>query len=142
MNLRNGYLLDTNVISEARKARPNERVLSLLDIVGNEELCLSVLTIAKLRRGVAIKEGSDPAVASNIADWVDETELAFADRILPIDLAVARLWGILSVDRGRPVVDTMIAATALVHGLTLVTRNTAHVQGLGLTILNPWDESG
>ena len=76
-----------------------------------------------------------------ISIWVNNLDRTFAERILPVDISVARLGGVLSADRGRPIVDTMIAATALIHDLTLVTRNTTHVQGLSLTILNPWDEA-
>jgi predicted nucleic acid-binding protein len=136
-----GYLLDTNVVSETRRARPNERVMSFIDSVEDEGLYLSVLTVAELRRRVEIMRRSNPDGALRLRAWVDDTESDYAERILPVDLTVARLWDVLSADRGRLIVDTMIAATALVHDLTLVTRNTAHVQGLGLSLVNPWDES-
>lgn len=88
-----------------------------------------------------MKRRNDPVAAMRIEVWVDSLESTYVERILPLDLPVARLWGVLSADRTRPIVDTMIAATALVHDLTLVTRNTAHVQGLSLALLNPWNQS-
>ncbi len=134
-------LLDTNVISETRRIRPNERVLAFIDGVDDETLFISALTIGELQKGVELKRRNDPVAAMQIADWVEEMQQSYAERILPVGIDVAWLWGALSADRGRPIIDTLIAATDMVHDLTLVTRNTAHVDGLRLTVLNPWEES-
>jgi toxin FitB len=132
------YLLDTNVLSETRRARPDAGVLRFLDQVDASALYVSVLTLGELRKGVAAKRLSDPATAERLESWVEGLEQNFSDRILGIDLRVARIWGELSAARPRPVIDTLLAATAIRHSLTLVTRNTSDVEGTSATILNPW----
>jgi hypothetical protein len=79
-------------------------------------------------------------MAKRLADWVDGLEYSFADRILSVDAATARLWGDWSSQRPRPVVDTLLAATAVLHGLTLVTRNIRDVRGIAVKLLDPWKE--
>jgi toxin FitB len=132
------YLLDTNVLSETRKKLADERVMRFLSSAEPSVLFLSVLTLGELRKGVALKGRSDPSAARALGSWVDGLEFSFADRILGMDAATARLWGELSAQRPRPVVDTLLAATAVVHGLTLVTRNTVDVLDTGVTLLDPW----
>lgn len=132
------YLLDTNILSETRRKQPDERVTSLLSSIDDSALYISVLSLGELRKGIAIKKRSDPVSARQLTTWVDGLELGFADHILAIDAAIARLWGEISADRPRPVIDTLLAATAIVHNLTLVTRNTADVQGIKVSLLNPW----
>lgn len=138
MTFGGGYLLDTNVLSETRKTRMDEGVVAFLS--GSEEasLFVSVLTLGELRRGVEVKRRSDPAAAESLKKWVDGIETTFAERILPIDLAAARIWGEQSAGRTLPVVDTLIAATAISNGLTLVTRNTRDVEGTSVPLINPW----
>lgn len=132
------YLLDTNVLSETRRKQADERVIRFLSSAEQSVLFLSVLTLGELRKGVALKGRSDPSAARALGGWVDGLEFSFADRILGVDAATARLWGELSAQRPRPVVDTLLAATAVVHGLTLVTRNTADVLDTGVSLLDPW----
>jgi predicted nucleic acid-binding protein len=132
------YLLDTNIVSETRKTRPNKGVTALLAAADASSLFLSVLTVGELRKGVAAKLRSDPVGADRISTWIDELETIFSDRILPIDMAIARRWGELSVDSSRPVIDTLIAATAIDHDLVLVTRNTDDMRGIGMSIVDPW----
>src|SRR6266516_3127398 len=108
-----GYLLDTNVISETRKIRAAPGVTAFLDAANPAGLFLSVLTLGELRKGVAARHRSDPAAADRLGAWVDGIETMFADRVLPVDAAVARLWGELSAGRSLPVIDTLIAATAI-----------------------------
>jgi hypothetical protein len=134
------YLLDTNVVSETRKKKADTAVMVFLEAVDSSSLYLSVLTIGELRRGIAAKRHDDPAAAKSLAAWVQGLEVGFADRILGIDAATARQWGDWSAQRSRPVIDTLLAATAVVNGLTFVTRNTRDVQDLPLTVLNPWGE--
>ena len=134
-----GYLLDTNIISETRKKRPFEGVVDFLAAADDEALFLSVLTLGELRKGVQAKRRIEPVIADELAAWVDGIEQLFADRILPIDVAAARLWGELSAARSVPVVDTLIAATALTRGLTLVTRNVRDFQAAGASLIDPWD---
>lgn len=126
------------VLSETRKRRASERVLSFLAGVDPSSLFISVLAVGELRKGVEMKRRTDPEAAARIADWLDGIELTFADRIFPVDTGAARRWGELSADRSRPVIDTLMAATAIVHDCTLVTRNTADVEGLGVPLLDPW----
>lgn len=142
MSARLQYLLDTNVLSETRRKQADERVIRFISSAEPSVLFLSVLTLGELRKGVALKGRSDPLAAKALGSWVDGLEYSFADRILGIDAATAKLWGELSAQRPRPVprpvVDTLLAATAVVHGLTLVTRNTADVLDTGATLLDPW----
>ncbi|HTV04188.1 MAG TPA: type II toxin-antitoxin system VapC family toxin [Acidobacteriaceae bacterium] len=132
------YLLDTNILSETRRKQPDPRVTSFLASTDDSALYISALSLGELRKGIAIKERTDPASAHQLTTWADGLELGFADHILAIDAAIARLWGELSADRPRPVIDTLLAATAIAHNLTLVTRNTTDLRGIKVPILNPW----
>ena len=133
-----GYLLDTNVVSETRKSRPDSGVIAFLSAADAAGLFLSVLTLGELRRGVAVRRRIDSAAADQLGAWVDGIETIFADRVLPVDPATARRWGELSAGRSLPVIDTLIAATAIVHGLTLVTRNIRDVESTGVPVVDPW----
>ena len=133
-----GYLLDTNVISETRRSRADSGVIAFLSAADAAGLFLSVLTLGELRKGVAAKRRSDPVAADQLGAWVDGIEMNFADRVLPVDTATARHWGERSAEQSLPVIDTLIAATAISHGLTLVTRNTRDVETTGAPLLNPW----
>ena len=133
-----GYLLDTNVVSETRKSRPDSGVMAFLDAADSAGLFLSVLTLGELRKGVEAKRKTDPLAADRLGPWVDTIETQFADRLLCIDAATARLWGELSAGRSLPVIDTLIAATAIRHGVTLVTRNTADFESTGTPLVDPW----
>jgi toxin FitB len=132
------YLLDTNILSETRKKQANERVMAFLSAAEPSALFISVLSLGELRKGVALKTRSDADAARRLGAWVDGLEFSFGERILGVDTAIARQWGELSAERTRPVVDTLLAATALVHKLTLVTRNTSDVHDLGVKLLDPW----
>jgi predicted nucleic acid-binding protein len=134
-----GYLLDTNVVSETRKIRADPRVTGFLDATSGDRLYLSVLTLGELRKGVALRRRRDATIADRLGAWVDEIESTFADRVIPVDAAAAQIWGELSAGRSLPVVDTLIAATAMARDLILVTRNTSDVAMTGVRVLNPWD---
>jgi len=101
-------------------------------------LFLSVLTLGELRRGVEAIRRTDPAAADQLGAWVDGIETTFTDRLLEVDAPVASLWGELSAARSLPVIDTLIAATAIQHGLTLVTHNTRDIADTGVATLDPW----
>ena len=135
-----GYLLDTNVISETRKTRMDSNVLAFLSQTDPDRLYISVLSLGELRKGVEIKQKTDPDAATVLTDWVDGLERMFTDRIIPIDGTIANLWGKLSADRSRPVIDTLIAATAMTHNLVLVSRNLKDLQGIPVPVLDPWTE--
>jgi predicted nucleic acid-binding protein len=137
------FLLDTCVISELVKPRPDERVVRWVDAVDERKLFLSVLTVGELEKGIA-KLPESPRKAS-LRDWL-ENDLAerFAERILPVDAAVAVAWGRIQGAAERaglklPVIDSLLAATAEVHGLTLATRNVADFERCGAAVFNPWD---
>jgi toxin FitB len=135
---RTRYLLDTNILSETRKKRAEERVLSFLSNSAPSALYLSCLSIGELKKGVALKMRADPSAAKAIAAWLEGLEVNFADRILSVDLASTKLWGEWSAQRPRPVVDTLLAATAVIHDLVFVTRNEDDVQDLPVRVFNPW----
>ena len=138
MNGRTEYLLDTNVLSETRKKKADSGLLSFLEDAETSALYISVLTLGELRKGVALKGRTDSSAAKNLGAWVDGLEYSFAERILGIDAATARLWGEWSAERPRPVVDTLLAATAVSRGMTLVTRNVSDLRGIKMKLLNPW----
>jgi len=134
------FLLDTNVLSETRKKRADARVISFLESAEASSLFISVLTLGELRKGIVAKKlkDPDPDAGKRLAAWVEGLEVSFDDRILGIDAATARLWGEWSGQRPRPVVDTLLAATAVLHDLTLVTRNLRDVRGIPVKLHNPW----
>ncbi len=138
MNGRTEYLLDTNVLCETRKKKADSGLMSFLETAETSTLYISVLTLGELRKGVAVKGRTDSGTAKNLGAWVDGLEYSFAERILGIDAATARLWGEWSADRPRPVVDTLMAASAVSRGMTLVTRNISDLRGIKVKLLNPW----
>jgi hypothetical protein len=117
-------------------------LISFLQSAEASSLFISVLTIGELRKGIIAKKlrDPDPNAGNRLAAWVEGLEVSFADRILGIDAATARLWGDWSGQRPRPVVDTLLAATAVLHDLTFVTRNLRDVRGIPVKLLNPWTE--
>jgi predicted nucleic acid-binding protein len=133
------FILDTDVISEFSKRRPNETVVKFVESSSSDKLWLSVLSLGEIRRGIEVGRRRNPDAAASIARWLARTEDQFADRVLPITAEIAHRWGEITSDRARPVVDTLIAATALVHGLTVVTRNVRDFQTLGIPVINPWN---
>lgn len=96
------------------------------------------MTLGELRRGAELKFRNDAAGGQALARWVASVEASFGDRIVPVDREVADVWGRLMAQRSRPVVDTLIAATAIVRGMTLVTRNVRDVQDTGVRLVDPW----
>jgi toxin FitB len=133
-----GYLLDTNVISETRRAKAAPSVTAFIASASANELFVSALTVGELWKGVALKRRTDKPAGDQLAGWVQGIETLFANQVLPVDAAVARIWGELCAAKSLPVIDAAIAATALAHGLTLVTRNTKDFALTGVPILNPW----
>ena len=134
------FLLDTNVISEVRKGtRCDPNVATWYAGVYESELFLSTITVGEVRRGVELaRRRNDLAQANSLESWLSSLVHHFSSRIFPIDLTVAETWGHLSATRTVPVADGLIAATARVHGHTLVTRNIGDFQGLGLVLLDPF----
>ena len=120
------------------KARRNQDVVRFIQGLSPADAFLSVLTLGELRKGVAFRARRDPFTAHATSVWIDTLEESFKERILPVDQPVARIWGELSADRSRPVVDTLLAATAIHHRLTLVTRNVRDMQGTTVSLLSPW----
>lgn len=133
------YLVDTNVLSELRSRKPDTNVREWMQARPRQSLYLSVLSLGEIRKG--IEAVADPAFRQTLSDWL-EVELPnyFLGRLLGIDASVADRWGRLQARAGRtlPVIDGLLAATALQHDLTLVTRNVKDFAGLGLQLVDPW----
>lgn len=133
------YLLDTNVISELRKGeRADAKVTAWFAGVAEEEIFLSVLTIGEIRRGIESVRRRDPDSAAALDRWLNLLSEAHGDRVVPIDRAITAEWGRMNVPNPLPVVDGLLAATARVLGLTLVSRNTADVKATGVALLDPF----
>ena len=133
------YLLDTNVVSELRKRnRCDAGVAEWFRDVAADDLFLSVLTIGELRHGVDSLARRDRGRAARLNQWLHDVIDGFGERILLIDRPVAEEWGRLNVPTTLPAVDGLLAATAKIHHLTLVTRNTKHVERTGVQLLNPF----
>jgi predicted nucleic acid-binding protein len=136
------FLLDTNVVSEVPKSRADADVLAWMASVTAADLYLSVLVVGEIRRGVEGLRRRDPAQAAVYDVWLTGLRRDYADRILPVTAEIAEEWGRLNVPDPIPTIDGLLAATAKVHGLTLVTRNTADVARTGVPLLNPFDIDG
>lgn len=132
------FLLDTNVISEVRKREPNPQVSTWLAQLRTEQISLSVLTIGELRRGISVLARKAPARARVLDDWVSQLEQTYQDRILPVTTEIATRWGEINSARTFPAVDSLLAATAIEHGLTVATRNEKDFADTGVTVFNPF----
>ena len=134
------YLVDTNVLSELRRRQPDAAVVAWMQQRPRQSLYLSVLTLGEIRKG--IEQLQDTRRRQSLIDWL-EVELPhyFAGRLLSVDALTADRWGHLMAAAGRPLaaIDGLLAATALQHQLTLVTRNTRDFAGLGVALINPWE---
>lgn len=139
------YLLDTHVVSELRKVRSGRadpQVARWADSVDAAQLYLSVVTVQELEIGVRLLERRDAAQGHILRRWLDEQVLpAFAERTVPVDTAVALRSAALHLPDPRPVRDSLIAATAAVHGMVVVTRNERDFGGTGVRVVNPWVEA-
>lgn len=131
------YLLDTNIISGARRGTP--QAVSWLRSVNPLSVHLSVLTLGEIMRGIALKQRTDPKSADHLKEWLRRIRHDHADRILPLTDTIAVEWGRIAAIRPRGDIDGLIAATAIVHDLILVTRNVREFEDTGATLVNPWD---
>jgi len=140
-----GFLLDTNIISELVKPKPEANVTEWVENTDESLLYLSVLTLGEIRRGIAALPQSRRRAI--LEAWLDKDRRArFEDRILVIDQEVADRWGLLTAAARNsgivlPVIDGLLAATALEHNLTLVTRDTGQIPSMGVAVFNPWEKN-
>jgi predicted nucleic acid-binding protein len=130
------YLLDTNVLLEARRRSPE--AVAWLRAVNPASLFLSVITIGEIAKGIAQRARTDRVAAATLEAWLAALGTSYAEHILAIEPAVAVTWGRLMAQRTRPAVDALIAATARVHNLVLVTRNVADFADCGVDVVDPW----
>jgi predicted nucleic acid-binding protein len=133
------YLLDTNVISELRRRAPHPNVVTWFEAVRSEELYLSVLTIGEIRRGIQLLRPTDAATADRLDAWLSGLIATYGRRIVAVDTQIAQEWGRLNAPDRVPAIDGLLAATAIVRGWTLVTRNVADVASTGVLTLNPFE---
>jgi predicted nucleic acid-binding protein len=134
-----GFLIDTNVLSELRKgARADVNVRRWFEGIDETSIYLSVLVTGEIRRGIEAIRKRDPRAASTLERWLDNMMEAHSERVLPVDAATADAWGRLDARGSLPVVDGLLAATALVRDLTLVTRNLKDVVRTGVDVLDPF----
>jgi hypothetical protein len=137
------YLIDTNVISELRRKQPDAKVVAWFAVRPVQSLFLSVLTLGEIRKGIESLGNTsvDPVRRQALADWLEvDLPTFFLGRVLSVDLPVSDRWGHLQAQARRPLpaIDSLLAATALHHNLSLVTRNARDFAGFGLNVINPW----
>jgi predicted nucleic acid-binding protein len=132
------YLVDTNVISEAR--RGSTQALAWFRSVDPVSVYLSTLTLGEIMRGIALKQKSDPKAARHLTEWLRKIRHDHVDRIVPVNDQISVEWGRIAAIRPRGDVDGLIAATAIVHDLILVTRNIRDFEDTGASVVNPWDD--
>jgi toxin FitB len=130
------YLVDTNILSEAR--RGNREARSWLRSVDPDTIHLSVVTIGEIMKGISLKGRTDAPTAANLTAWLEGLLHDHRARILPITERIAQEWGRLAAERPRGMADGLIAATALVHGMIIVTRNVADFHDTRAPLINPW----
>lgn len=134
------FVLDTNVVSEARKGvRADAGVRRWLSSVDPEDLYLSVLVVGEVRQGIESLRRRDPVQAEHLERWLSEMRRLYAYRILPVDMEIAQEWGRMNVPDPISTRDSLMAATAKVRGMTFVTRNTRDVARTGARLLNPFE---
>jgi toxin FitB len=133
------FLVDTNIISEIRKRdRAHPNVARWVAGTPVEEIGTSVIVLAEIRRGIELKRRHDPEQAKSLDRWFSRMRTGLGDRVLPIDEPIAEAWARLSIPNPLPLIDGLLAATAKVHGLTLVTRNVADIARAGVSYLDPF----
>ncbi len=133
------FLVDTNVVSELRKGkRCDPNVWQWYGSLADEDVFLSVLSVGELRRGIELIRRRDTRSAESLDAWIGQIVSAHGERLLPVDGRVAEMWGRICVPDPAPVVDGLLAATAMVHGLTLATRNVRDVERTGVSFVNPF----
>ncbi|MFG3436914.1 type II toxin-antitoxin system VapC family toxin [Nonomuraea sp. NPDC047897] len=137
-----GYLLDTNVVSEVRKRNGDLRVKAWIDASLGPTLHVSAMTIGEIRYGIELRRQRDPRQALVLERWLARLYESFRDHIVPISSEIAEEWGRLNVIRPMPAVDGLLAATAKVHGWSVVTRNVKDFAGTGATVINPFEWPG
>lgn len=131
------YLVDTDIVSEARRGTP--QAIAWLRSVDPAGVYLSTLTLGEIMRGIALKQKSDPTAAAHLTEWLRKLRHDHGDRILPVTDRIAVEWGRIAAIRPRGAIDGLIAATAIVHDLILVTRNVKDFQDTGASLVNPWE---
>jgi toxin FitB len=135
------YLLDTNVLSETRKRQPAPSVTRWIAATPPERMYVSVLTLGEIEQGIARVRGrGDREQASALERWLRDVEIGFEERVLPVTMPVASTWGRQQYAQPLPVIDALIAATARVHSLTVVSRNVKDFELTGVLVLNPFTE--
>lgn len=132
------FLLDTVIVSELRKRQPDRGVVAWVSAQQEDQLYLSVVTLGEIERGIEKRRRGDPEFADTLTSWLEHLTRVYADRILPVTPGVARRWGRLSAQLGHDGTDLLIAATALTHGLRVVTRNTSDFEPTGVDVINPF----
>jgi toxin FitB len=132
------YLIDTVVLSELRKAQRDPLLVAWFEQQRTPDLFVSVITIGEIERGIARQRAADPGFAAALAVWLDKLLVLYGERVLLFDLQTARRWGRLSAALGNESADLMIAATALEHGLTVVTRNVTDFAPAGVSVIDPF----
>lgn len=132
------FLLDTVVLSELRKAKPSRKVLQWIKAQQAGSLFISVVSVGEIERGIERARKSDAVFAAELEQWLETLLSLYADRVLPLSANAARLWGRLSARLGHDSADLLIAATALAHGSTVVTRNVKHFAPTGVRVLDPF----
>ncbi len=132
------FLIDTVVLSELRKRERNPGVENWIASQRSTDLYLSAVSIGEIERGIAQQQRKNPKFAELLLTWLDKVLMLYEERILPIDLPTCRRWGRLSAAIGHDSADLLIAATALEHGLTVVTRNVRHFEPTGVPVFNPF----
>ena len=131
------FLIDTDVLSALRRRERHPAIVRWVEGQRTTDLHISVMTVGEIERGITQQQRHNPAFARDLAVWLDRVLAWYGDRILPIDAATARRWGQLSATLGNDSADLLIAATALEHGLTVVTRNVRHFEPTGVSVLDP-----
>lgn len=136
------FLLDTNVISEIRKRdRTDANVARWVARTPVTDMGTSVLVLAEIRHGIELLRRRDPEQAKSYDQWFSQMRAELADRVLPVDEPIAEAWALLGIPNPLPVIDALLAATAKVHGLTLVTRNVTQIAVTGVSLLDPFTAS-